>query len=180
MASEGDAALPQAIVMAAAQPSTTTAVVVRPPKLSKDQVHALVRSAPEMFKWSSARVVKLMEFLIKDDEDMFYGFEEPTTWKAWRATVGKQAAGGNKALYKGIYLHWCKVEPDIAIDEANPRFIHSHGGDHGLAGYTTINYQERACFLSLFSSSALERERALSCSLPLTAERRDRTLNMAG
>ena len=135
MASEGDAALPQAIVMAASQPpGNSTAVVVRPPKPSKDQLKALLAAAPEMFKWSPARVVKLMEFLVKDDEDIFYGFDEPTTWSAWRATVGKQAAGGNKALYKGIYLHWCHVDPDIAIDESNPRFIHTHGGDHGLAG----------------------------------------------
>ena len=35
--------------------------------------------------------------------------------------------------------------------------IHTHGGDHGLAGYTTINYQEwRACFLSLFSYSGCD------------------------
>ena len=161
MAESGEAAHPQAIVVAASQPGNSTAVVVRPPKLSKEQVKALVAGAPEMFKWTSARVVKLMEFLVKDDEELFYGFEQPTTWSAWRATVGKQAAGGNKALYKGIYLHWCHVDPDIAIDEANPRFIHKHGGDHGLAGYTTINYQEPACFLSLFSYPLLER--ALSC-----------------
>ena len=79
--------------------------------------------------------------------------------------MGKQAAGGNKALYNGIYLHWCHVDRDIAIEETNPRFVHTHGGDHGLAGYTAINYQERACFLSLFSYSLLER--ALSCSLSL-------------
>ena len=137
--------------MPASQPGNSTAVVVRPPKLSKEQVKALVAGAPEMFKWTSARVVKLMEFLVKDDEELFYGFDEPTTWRAWRATVGKQAAGGNKALYKGIYKHWCHVDQSVVIDESNPRFIHTHGGDHGLAGYTTINYQERARAFSPFS-----------------------------
>ena len=136
--------------MPASQPGNSTAVVVRPPKLSKEQVKALVAGAPEMFKWTSARVVKLMEFLVKDDEELFYGFDEPTTWRAWRATVGKQAAGGNKALYKGIYLHWCHVDPDIAIEETNPRFVHTHGGDHGLAGYTAINYRHDELFVPLW------------------------------
>ena len=95
--------------MPASQPGNSTAVVVRPP--FKEQVKALVAGAPEMFKWTSA-LVKLMEFLVKDDEELFYGFDEPTTWRAWRATVGKQAAMATRP-YKGIYLHWCR--PDIAI-----------------------------------------------------------------
>ena len=120
MTESGDAALPQAIVMAASQPpGNSTAVVVRPPKPSKDQLKALLAAAPEMFKWSPARCVKLMEFLVKDDEDIFYGFDEPTTWSAWRATVGKQAAGGNKALYKGIYLHWCRDISHVAPDASS-------------------------------------------------------------
>ena len=90
MAESGEAALPQAIVVAASQPGNSTALVVRPPKLTKEQRAALVNGAPEMFKWTSARVVKLMEFLVKDEE-LFYGFDEPITWRAWRATVGKHA-----------------------------------------------------------------------------------------
>ena len=72
MAESGDAALPQAVVVAASQPGNSTALVARPPKLSKEQRAALVNGAPEMFKWTSARVVKLMEFLVKDDEELFY------------------------------------------------------------------------------------------------------------
>ena len=69
MTESGDAALPQAIVMAASQPpGNSTAVVVRPPKPSKDQLKALLAAAPEMFKWSPARCVKLMEFLVKAAE----------------------------------------------------------------------------------------------------------------
>ena len=73
MASEGDAALPQAIVMAASQPGNSIDGGGGPAKPSKDQIKALVAGAPEMFKWTSARVMKLMEFLVKDDEELFYG-----------------------------------------------------------------------------------------------------------
>ena len=91
--------------MPASQPGNSTAVVVRPPKLSKEQVKALVAGAPEMFKWTSARVVKLMEFLVKDDEELFYGFDEPTTWRAWRAClVPKQRLPSKQARPRKRYL----------------------------------------------------------------------------
>ena len=102
MAESGEAAHPQAIVVAASQPGNLTALVARPPKPSKDQVKALVAGAPEMFKWTSARVVKLMEFLVKDDEELFYGFDEPTTWRAWRAClVPKQRLPSKQARPRG-------------------------------------------------------------------------------
>ena len=115
-----NSALPVATVL----PAETggTAIVARaPPGPSKDELKAILARSPEMVKWTDARMLKIMEYLVKDDADAFLGFEDATTWSAWRAEVGKQAGGGNRALYKGIWKHWCKADPSICIDLNNPR-----------------------------------------------------------
>ena len=109
MAESGEAALPQAIVVAASQPGNSTALVARPPKLSKEQVKALLAAAPEMFKWSPARVVKLMEFLVKDDEEPFYG---RSTWLVERRVVPELSAL-NQSLRRSTGTLNARVERSV-------------------------------------------------------------------
>ena len=91
-----------------------------------------------MIVWTDARMVKLMEFMIKDDDEEFKGDSSHPTWKDFRKNIGR-LAGGDKAMYKAVYKHWCAVDPSITIEPEHPCVLYTHAGDDLQAAYSTMN-----------------------------------------
>ena len=93
-----NSALPVATVL----PAETggTAIVARaPPGPSKDELKAILARSPEMVKWTDARMLKIMEYLVKDDADAFLGFEDATAVR--RGRRGGQKLGSRQAVATG-------------------------------------------------------------------------------
>ena len=62
-------------------------MVARHPIPSKTEQDSLKRAAADMIVWTDARTVKLMEFMIKDDDEEFKGDSSLLTWKDFRKNM---------------------------------------------------------------------------------------------